>query len=126
MIFRKSKENGALPADMTNFGASFKKARESRGVSLNQIATETRISTRFLTAIENEEFSLLPGGIFNRGFVRTFAEKVGLDPDQAVADYERLAEVHQPLDTTTAAAMPPVKKDHRLYPIAVGALVLVI
>ena len=51
MIFHKSNENGMLPPDMTNFGASLKKARESKGVSLDQIAAETRISTRFLTAI---------------------------------------------------------------------------
>src|SRR5437763_14792231 len=111
---------------MSNFGSTFKKARESKGISLDRIAAETRISTRFLNAIENEEFNLLPGGIFNRGFVRAYAEKVGLDPDQAVADYERLAEVHQPLDTLTAAAIPPAKPDRRLYPIAVGALILVI
>src|SRR6266513_1961428 len=103
MILRKSKESRVLRVYMTNFGASLKKARESKGISLNQIATETRISTRFLTAIENEEFSLLPGGIFNRGFVRTFAEKVGLDPDQAVADYERLVAVREPAETATPA-----------------------
>src|SRR5438105_12876912 len=90
-------------SDMSNFGASFKKARESKGISLDRIAAETRISTRFLLAIENEEFNLLPGGIFNRGFVRTYAEKVGLDPDQAVADYERLAAVGEPAETATPA-----------------------
>jgi cytoskeleton protein RodZ len=126
MILRKLKESRVLRVIMTNFGASFKKARESKGISLVQIAAETRISTRFLSAIENEEFNLLPGGIFNRGFVRTFAKRVGLDPDQAIADYERLAEVHQAPEALTAAATPPAKRDHRLYPIAVGALILVI
>jgi cytoskeleton protein RodZ len=113
---------------MTNFGASLKQARESKGISLDQIATETRISTRFLRAIENEQFQLLPGGIFNRGFVRAFAEKVGLDPDQAVADYERMAEVRQPeVPIATQPAPPaPGKKQRRLYPIAVGVLALVI
>jgi cytoskeleton protein RodZ len=126
MILRKLKESRVLRVVMTNFGASFKKARESKGISLVQIAAETRISTRFLSAIENEEFNLLPGGIFNRGFVRTYAGRVGLDPDQAIADYERLAEVHQTPEALTAAATPPAKRDHRLYPIAVGALILVI
>src|SRR5438477_8736185 len=126
MIFRKLKECRVLRVDMANFGASFKKARESKEISLARIAAETRISTRFLSAIENEEFNLLPGGIFNRGFVRAYAEKVGLDPDQAVADYERVAEVHQPSDTFTASATGPAPKDRRLYPIALGALALVI
>src|SRR5215470_19946114 len=93
-----------LPVDMTNLGASFKKARESKGISLDQIANQTRISTRFLAAIENEEFHLLPGGIFNRGFVRSFAEAVGIDPTQAVSDYERLSSVPQPGIDPPAAA----------------------
>ena len=111
---------------MTNFGASFKKARESKGISLVQIAGETRISTRFLAAIENEEFHLLPGGIFNRGFVRTFAEIVGLDPDQAVADYARVAEVREPNDALASASARPGKGERHLYSAAVGILALAI
>ena len=87
---------------MPNFGASFKKARESKGIPLDRIATETRISTRFLQAIENEDFHLLPGGIFNRGFIRTYAERLGLDPEQAVAEYEQLAEVRAPSEPVVA------------------------
>src|SRR5262249_51281170 len=112
---------------MTNFGASFKKARESQGISLDQIAADTRISSRFLVAIESEEFHLLPGGIFNRGFVRAYAERVGLDPDQAVADYERLAEVREPAVEAISTPDPqPTKRERNLYPIALGALALVI
>jgi len=111
---------------MTNFGASLRQARISKGISLDQIATETRISKRFLSAIENEEFQLLPGGIFNRGFVRAFAEKVGLDPAQAVADYERAAEIRQPEPPVPAQPAPGAKRQRRLYPIALGVLALVI
>src|SRR5215831_4103446 len=123
---------------MTNFGASFKQARESRGISLDQIAAETRISTRFLNAIENEEFNLLPGGIFNKGFVRAFAEKVGLNPDEAVADYERLIGSHHPVEAAPAPAPTPApvpapvpgatpeKKERNLYPVALIALFVVV
>lgn len=112
---------------MTDFGATFKKARESKGISLNQIAIETRISTRFLMAIENEEFNLLPGGIFNRGFIRTYAQRVGLDPEQAVADYERVADYHEPAAEPMRAMSARAKpKDRNLYPVAVGALLLLI
>src|SRR6267142_219369 len=111
---------------MTNFGASFKKARELAGVSLDQIAIETRISTRFLRAIEDEEFHLLPGGIFNRGFVRTYAERVGLDPDQAVAEYERLVQVREPGDMLAPAVAESPKAQRSLYPVVAGALVLLI
>jgi cytoskeleton protein RodZ len=110
---------------MTDFGASFKRSREALGVSLNQIAIETRISTRFLLAIENEDFRLLPGGIFNRGFIRAYAERVGLDPDRAVADYERLAQAMDP-EALLQAEAASTKTARRLYPIAVGALILLI
>src|SRR2546428_6730256 len=102
---------------MTNLGADFKKARESKGISLDQIATETRIRIRFLTAIENEAFHLLPGGIFNRGFVRTYAERVGIDPDEAVTDYERLAEAREPAEA-------PAKIERHHHPVAGRALIL--
>src|SRR5262249_43598801 len=111
---------------MNNFGATFKKARESRGISLDQIAHETRISIRFLAAIENEEFQLLPGGVFNRGFVRSFAEAVGLDPDQAVADYERLSSVPQANDVLAAADAGPPKAARNLYPVAIAVLAIAV
>jgi cytoskeleton protein RodZ len=113
---------------MTNFGNSFKNAREHRGLSFAQIAEETRISTRFLEAIENEEFELLPGGIFNRGFIRTYAQRVGLDPDAAVKEYEQLLKVQQPEQTVIPSAQAPTdsKPDKRLYPVAIGVLVLAI
>src|SRR5215831_19285475 len=107
---------------MTNFGASFRKARESKGISLDQVSHETRISIRFLAAIENEEFSALPGGIFNRGFVRSFAEAVGLDPDQAVADYDRLSAVPVPTAVQEVASAPAPRRRSHLYPIAIGVL----
>ena len=111
---------------MANFGASFKQARESKGISLDQIAAETRISTRFLQAIENEEFNLLPGGIFNRGFVRTYAEKLGLDADQAVSIYERLTAVREPAEIPAAPTVARERKNRHLYPVAIGGLVLLI
>src|SRR5690349_9403193 len=111
---------------MANFGASFKQAREAKGISLDQIAAETRISTRFLQAIEDEEFNLLPGGIFNRGFVRTYAEKLGLDADQAVAIYERMTAVREPVEVTAAPPERGEKKSRHLYPLAIGGLILLI
>ncbi len=111
---------------MTDFGATFKKARDSRGISLDQIARETRISTRFLAAIENEEFHLLPGGVFNRGFIRTFAEKVGLDPDQAVLDYQRLADVPESRESAGISSEGRAKDGWSYYPVAIGALALLI
>jgi cytoskeleton protein RodZ len=81
-----------------NFGTHLREAREKRGVSLRQIATSTRISIRTLEALENNEIGKLPGGIFSRAFVRSYAQEIGLDPDEAVREF-----VHQfPLEHVTA------------------------
>jgi cytoskeleton protein RodZ len=69
------------------FGESLKRERELRGVTLDEIAAATRIATRFLKAIENEEWEQLPGGVFNRGFVRAVARYLGLDEENTVAEY---------------------------------------
>jgi cytoskeleton protein RodZ len=113
---------------MANFGASFKKGRENRGLTLAQIADETRISTRFLGAIENEEFHLLPGGIFNRGFIRAYAERVGLDPDAALREYEQLVNIPEPEPHFKSTAKPAAEStgDKKLYPLAIGALALAV
>lgn len=58
-----------------------------RGVSLEEIAVATRISTRFLEALEKEQWSELPGGVFNRGFIRSVSKYLGLDEDDMVAEY---------------------------------------
>jgi len=67
-----------------DFGAQFRQAREARGVSLQEIAGVTKISARVLLAIENNDVSKLPGGIFSRAFVRAYAVELGLDPQAAV------------------------------------------
>jgi len=113
---------------MSNFGAGFRKARESSGLALEKISAETRISTRFLTAIENEDFHLLPGGVFNRGFIRSYAERIGINPDQALADYERISSnVEEPVEVLRNVERESMRRSERnLYPIAAGLLLLVI
>ena len=69
---------------MTDFGKKLRHAREERGVSLRQIAAKTKITLAALEALERNDVSKLPGGIFSRSFVRTYAAEVGLDPDETV------------------------------------------
>jgi cytoskeleton protein RodZ len=82
MLVSQSEE--AIP--MAGFGEYLRREREMRGVSLGEISTATKISIRFLQAIENEELSKLPGGIFTRSFVRTYARYLGLDEERVLAD----------------------------------------
>jgi cytoskeletal protein RodZ len=84
------------------FGDKVKKAREKRGITLEDVALTTKIGTRFLRALEEEHFELLPGGIFNRGFVRAYARCVGLDEDQTIADYLIASGEVQPKKTEVA------------------------
>src|SRR5688572_16192130 len=69
---------------MSDFGTALREARERRGITLRQIADHTKISIASIEALERSDASRLPGGIFARSFVRSFAAEVGLDPDATV------------------------------------------
>jgi len=69
------------------FGGKLRDARERRGISLRQIANATKISIGALEALERNDISRLPGGIFSRAFVRSYAIEVGLDPDATIQEF---------------------------------------
>ena len=88
----------------SDFGGKLRQARERRGVSLRQIAATTKISVAALEALERNDISKLPGGIFSRAFVRSYAIEVGLDPDETVREFlERFG-------GQTAAAPAPARQ----------------
>ena len=70
------------------FGERLKRERELREVALKEVTAGTRIGPRFLEALENEEWEKLPGGVFNRGFVRSIARYLGLDEENLLAEYD--------------------------------------
>ena len=80
------------------FGERLKRERELREVSLDEVSKSTRIGSRFLEALENEQWERLPGGIFNRGFVRAVAHYLGLDEEDLLAEYD-LARAEQKTET---------------------------
>jgi cytoskeletal protein RodZ len=69
------------------FGDKFRKAREKKNLSLDDVSNVTKISSRMLQAIEEEHFDQLPGGVFNKGFIRAYAKHLGLNDEDAVTDY---------------------------------------
>lgn len=71
----------------SGFGGTLREARERRGVSLRQIANATKISVAVLEALERNDISRLPGGIFSRAFVRSYAIEVGLDPEKTIQEF---------------------------------------
>jgi cytoskeletal protein RodZ len=112
---------------MASFGDSLRRERELRGLTLREIAEETRISLRFLQAIEQERWDILPGGIFPKAFVKQYARHVGLDPDRVLADY--VVARGDEVDTAPAPGRParslPAWK--RPWPwLSAGAIVAVV
>ncbi len=82
-----STESDGTPASAGSVGARLRAAREARQVSLRQIAATTKISVGALEALEQTDLSRLPGGIFTRAFVRSYATEVGLDPEETMRDF---------------------------------------
>jgi cytoskeleton protein RodZ len=72
-----------------SIGEKLRLARETRGIALRDISEQTRISMRYLEAIETDDYRRLPGGIFNRSFIRAYAKFIGYDENDAIEDYAR-------------------------------------
>jgi cytoskeletal protein RodZ len=109
----------------TPFGEHLKREREMRGVSLEEVSAATRISTRFLEAIENEKWEELPGGVFNRGFIRSIARFLGLDEDGLVAEYA--LETKGAVDVRSATEHPAeIPRSWQAIGIAAVAVVLLV
>jgi cytoskeleton protein RodZ len=108
-------------ARVESFGARLKREREQRKITLDDVSVSTKIATKFIVALEEEHFDQLPGGIFNKGFVRAYARHLGIDENQAIADFAAasapsLPEI-PPEETPVLAAMavrlPESKKKSR-------------
>ena len=85
-----------------SIGEKLRLAREARGIALREISEQTRISMRYLEAIESDDYKRLPGGIFNRSFIRAYAKFIGYDEHEAIEDYTRtLRERGEPDDEDT-------------------------
>ncbi len=71
-------------------GEKLRQAREAGGITISEVAEQTRIAPLYLECIENNDYRTLPGGIFNKGFVKSFAKYVGVDEQEALQDYANL------------------------------------
>ncbi len=70
-----------------SFGEELKRERELREITLREVSASTKIRLRYLEALERNDFEHLPGGVFNRGFVRAYSQFIGIDPDSMVDAY---------------------------------------
>lgn len=92
---------------MATFGENLRRERELRGITLPELSNATKISLRYLRALESNQFQRLPGGIFNRGFVRAVARYLRLDEDHWVGEYVRAA--HEEPEFVARYAPPTAK-----------------
>lgn len=92
---------------MATFGESLQREREMRAVTLEEISAATKISVRFLKAIEAGDLSKLPGGIFTRSFIRAYARYLGLDEDRVLAEYLLVAQPKANLDLNRMVLSKP-------------------
>ena len=77
-----------------SIGEQLRLAREGRGIPLREISDQTRISIRYLEAIESNDYRRLPGGVFNRSFIKAYARCVGYDEKEAIEGYTRYLREH--------------------------------
>src|SRR3954454_17387589 len=93
-------------------GPTLREARKRRQIELSEVEEATRIRPRYLRAIENEEWDVLPGGVYTRGFIRTYAGFLGLDGERLAEDYRKNVEGGQrgPEPAATPAPRPPERR----------------
>ncbi len=78
-----------LMNEPTSLGAYLRRERERRGLALRTISESTKLSVGLLEGLEADDISRWPGGIFRRAFVRSYAQCVGLDPDDVFKRFEQ-------------------------------------
>ncbi len=114
---------------MGSFGERMQREREMRGITLEEIAESTKIGTRSLRALEGEDFDKLPGGIFNKGFVRAYARYLGIDEEQAVTDFMAAYGDHlqqQPEPAPVVSKLEEENSSGSLNLLAVGGAIVVL
>jgi len=113
--------------DAETLGEALRAARLASGRSMAQLSTMTRVHPRYLTALEQNEFSVLPSRIFSMGYVRAYAGALGLDELTAVERFKReFPEAAVPLQAPTGAALQQMRRTSPRILAALGVLVLAV
>jgi transcriptional regulator with XRE-family HTH domain len=108
-------------------GEFLRRERELRHISLDDVAERTKISRRYLEAIEEGRYDRLPGETFVRGFIRSYAQSVGLDPEDTLLMYSQSRVVHEvpPLRTERPSPAQRSRNEHSLLWLLVTGVVVV-
>lgn len=103
--------------ETASFGDWLRRQREMREISLRDIADRTKISLRYLEAMEDDRFDLLPAPIFAKGFLREYARYVGLSPDEVVNHYLAVQQQQSPEEDGVKKDQTLVNRPHRAKPV---------
>ena len=95
---------------MGSVAIDLKEEREKKNISLAQIASDTRISLRYLQCIEEGRFSDLPGGVYNRAFLKAYCESINIDPREILERYDAQVAASVTEKSPTATITPPQQK----------------
>lgn len=127
---QNSEELARAGGGESSLGARLRGAREARGLSLRELSDQTRIARRYLEAIEADDHKELPGGIFNRSFIKAYAKAVGFNEAEAVSAYTEVARAHgeepDELPTSRQHSRIYMDGDNARSPIVTALLSLVI
>jgi cytoskeleton protein RodZ len=93
-----------------DFGSFLKHERELRGVPLDEIAQSTKISIRYLRALEESRFEDLPGEVFIKGFIRSYGQAIGSNVDELLAAYHESGSQHQDTESANTELSPAVEE----------------
>jgi cytoskeleton protein RodZ len=111
---------------MPGIGETLREARVRRRVNIEELEQSTKIRAKYLRALENEEFGLLPGPTYVKSFLRTYAEKLGLDPQLLVEEFRAKYEEPEPVEfQPIASSQPDVRRRPPTPPFGPGAAVAV-
>ena len=108
-------------ADSLSPGATLRAARESKGISIEQVAKETLLTSRYLKALEADDYDTLPGTTFVRGYLRRYASIVGVSADELVAEFDAIWQTRTAAAALAAEAKPQVAHKPAAYSSAVSS-----
>ena len=94
---------------MTQLGERLRTARESQGISISQAAVETRILQRYIVALEDGDFQHLPGDVYARGFIRNYAEYLGIPTEELIELYRRERGMSEPIRVVPVTSAPSAR-----------------
>ena len=99
---------------MKSRGEQLKLARKSKSKSLEDISRDTNINKQYLEALEEDNYDVLPGSVYVRGFLSNYARCVGLDPKAVVKQYNKLATLSELLESGTPGNTAPRRRKRRV------------